>query len=328
MENKPLISIIVPVYNVEKHLNNCIDSIINQTYKNIEIILVDDGSKDNSSKICDNYINTDNRVKVFHKTNGGLSSTRNCGITNSTGEYITFIDSDDDIETYYVEYLYELIKKYKTKMSIAAYTIVSKNRTNNIGNGYKEELLNTEAALSRLLCEDGFTVSACAKLYKKSLFNNIKFPEGKLCEDNGTTYKLIMKCKKIAYGNKSIYNYYKRENSIMTSNFNLKKLDLIELTDTMCKDIITKYPNLINETNKRIFNSRFSILRQMIYIDDKNNLKIKKVKIKIIKFLLKNKKIILSNKKSSIKDKIAILSLSINYNFFALIWKMYKKIGD
>lgn len=328
MENKPLISIIVPVYNVEKYLNKCIDSIINQSYKNIEIILVNDGSKDNSSKICDNYINVDNRIKVFHKTNGGLSSARNCGINNSSGEYITFIDSDDNIETYYVEYLYSLIKKYKTKMSIAAYTVISKKRKKNIGKGYIEELLTTENALSRLLCENGFTVSACAKLYKKSLFNNIKFPEGKLCEDNETTYKLIMKCKEIAYGNKSIYNYYKRDNSIMTSNFNLKKLDLIELTDIMCKDIISKYPNLINETNKRIFNSRFSILRQMIYIDNKSILKIEKEKEKIIKFLLKNKKIILSNEKSSIKDKIAIFSLSISYDFFALIWRLYKKIGD
>lgn len=328
MANKPLISIVIPVYNVEKYLNRCIDSVINQTYKNIEIILVDDGSTDHSSKICDDYIKIDNRIKVFHKTNGGLSSARNYGITNSKGEFITFIDSDDDIEIDYIDYLYKLIKKHKTKMSIAAYTIVSKKRKKNIGNGYEEELLCTENALSRLLCENGFTVSACAKLYKKDLFNNIKFPEGKLCEDNGTAYKLIMKCKYIAYGNKSIYNYYKRDNSIMTSNFNLKKLDLIELTDVMCKDIIKKFPNLKNETNKRIFNSRFSILRQMIFIEDKNNIKIKKEKEKIIKFLLKNKKKILSNKKSSIKDKIAILSLSINYNFFAFIWKIYKKIGD
>lgn len=324
MKEMPLISVIIPVFNVEKYLINCIESVISQTYKRIEIILVNDGSTDNSGNICDKYEKKDSRIKVIHKENGGLSDARNFGIENSNGQYITFIDSDDDIENYYIEYLYNLLLKYKTKMSIAAYTIISKDKKINIGQGYDEKLLSTEECLNRILSEKGFTISSCAKLYNKDLFNDIRFPKGKLNEDNGTTYKLILKCDEIAYGDKSIYNYYKRENSIMTSSFNIKKIDLIELTDLMCIDIISKYPKLEKVCEMRQVNARFSILRQMI---GKKLDKIeKKEKQKIKKFILKKKKYILFNKEYGKRNKFALIALILGDVFFAFSWKMYSKI--
>lgn len=320
-----LISVIIPVYNVEKYLPNCIDSVIKQTYTNLEILLINDGSTDSSPKICEEYKNKDNRIKVIHKQNGGLSDARNVGIENAQGKYMTFIDSDDDIEIDYIEYLYNLIEKYNTHMSIATYTVVSKDKKINIGQGYEEEtVLDEKKCLERLLCEHGLSVSACAKLYEKSLFENIKFPKGKLCEDNGTTYKLIMKCNKIAYGSKSIYNYYKRENSIMTSTFNMKKLDLIELTDKMCDDIESKYPELNSSTDKKRIVSRFSILRQMLV--GKLNQEQKNV-VKEIKKHIKTKKWqILKNPKIDKRDKIALISLMFGDKFFAFAWKVYSKV--
>ena len=117
MNKQDLISVIVPVYNVENYLKRCLDSIINQTYQNIEIILIDDGSTDNSGNLCEDYKKIDNRIKVVHKTNGGLSDARNTGIKKAKGKYITFVDSDDYVEYDYVEYLYNLIKKYDTNIS-------------------------------------------------------------------------------------------------------------------------------------------------------------------------------------------------------------------
>lgn len=321
MEKEPLISVIVPVYNVENYLKNCLESIINQTYKNIEILLIDDGSTDNSGEICNQISNQDVRIKVYHKRNGGLSSARNYGLKKAIGKYITFIDSDDDIEIDYIEYLYYLIKKYKVDMSVCAYKVIFGNKIINLGKNYLEKNLTKIECLSKLLCEKGITVSACAKLYKKSLFQGIKFPEGKLCEDNGTTYKLIDQCEFIAYGEKPKYNYYKRNNSIMTSNFKINKLDLIELSDEMC-DYLEKYDELRDEVQKKRFHCRISILRQ---ISESQNDKEYKPLINSLCQEIKNLGI-KKNKCFNLRDKMAFYSLKLGYIPFKINWKIYNKL--
>ena len=223
MVDKDLITVVVPVYNVEKYIKKCIDSIINQTYKNIEIILVNDGSTDNSGKICNDYAKKDCRIKVIHKENGGLSDARNFGIENTTGKYITFVDSDDYIEIDYVEYLYNLVVKNKVDISICSMFIDSTKKHINQGKKFKDNIFDTKKCYEYMLLEKGFTISAPAKLYLSELFRDIKYPTGMLCEDNGTTYKLIAKCDRIAYGCQSKYHYVAREDSIMRSTFNPKK---------------------------------------------------------------------------------------------------------
>lgn len=321
-----LISVIVPVYNVEKYIKNCIDSIINQTYKNLEIILIDDGSKDNSGKICDEYTKLDNRIKAIHKKNGGLSDARNVGIDNATGKYITFIDSDDYVENDYVEYLYKLIKKYNVKMSISSYKVICKNETKiiDMAKNNKDEKLKTQECLRKMLCEKGFTVSACTKMYEKSLFSDIRFPLGKLCEDNGTTYKLILKCENIIYGNKSNYHYYKRNNSIMTSKFTKHRLDIIDLTDEMVDVVEKEYPELIDTLEKRKITVRFSILRQMVTskLDDE----MKEKEKEIINYIKSKRKDILKNKEIDKRDKIALISLLLHKEVFKVCWNIYCKI--
>lgn len=317
-----LISIVVPVYNVDKYLEKCLNSILNQTYDNIEIILVDDGSKDDSGKICDIYKEKDNRIKVIHKTNGGLSDARNIGIDNVNGKYITFVDSDDTIEKNYIEYLYNLLKKNNTKLSICNYNVVSNNKVIPYIKKDYEIKLDKVTALGELLRERLFSVSSCAKLYDVELFNDVRFPIGMLCEDNGTTYKLIEKCDYVSYGSKSKYNYYKRDNSIMTSSFNERKFDLIKLVDKMKDDLEPKYPELHDEILRKQISSRFSVLRQIVLSDYNNQKKINA----IVEFLKQNKKFILKCSSINIREKIALITLLIDINFFKFSWVIYTKI--
>ena len=184
--SNPLISVIVPVYNVEKYLKKCIQSIINQTYKNLEIILVDDGSSDNSGKICDEFAQKDNRIKVIHKTNGGLSDARNAGLDVMSGEWVSFVDSDDFVSPYYIENLHYLVNKYDVDMAITSFvrffnenTKLSSNKISN-----QEVLIhNPDEAIKNMLYGKYYSVSACFKIYKKDLFYNNRFTKGKIYED-------------------------------------------------------------------------------------------------------------------------------------------------
>lgn len=323
MEEKDLISVIIPIYNVEKYLKKCIDSVIKQTYKNLEIILIDDGSTDDSRKICDEYAKKDTRITSIHKENGGLSDARNAGINICNGKYITFVDSDDYVEYDYVEYLYNLIKKYKTKISICAYSVLMENgKKIDYGKNFNECVLNRKNAFKRMLNEEGYSVSAWAKLYDVKLFENVRFPFGKLCEDNGTTYKLIDQVDSVAYGNNSKYYYLKRNGSIMLSNFNNKKLDMIYLTDEMCDYLEKKYPEIRDTLLRRRIYSRFNILRQIV--NDKNVSK--EVENKIIQYILNHKVEILRNSETPMRDKLGLICLIIGKKFFKIVWNIYSKI--
>lgn len=225
------VSIIVPVYNVEEYLERCIKSILSQTYKNIEILLIDDGSTDSSREICDYYQTVDNRIKVFHKSNGGLSDARNFGIEKSNGDYLTFLDSDDWIDKYYVEKLLLLCQKYDADISICNY-LATYNEMDviNRNNAEKILLVTNHEAMKYFFTKYNtqFTI-ACAKLYSKSLFNNIRFPYGKLHEDEFTTYKLLYAAKKIVFTEEQLLFYWQRSDGIMGKKENLKnKIHLVE----------------------------------------------------------------------------------------------------
>ena len=178
MEND-LISIIIPVYNVEKYINKCLESVINQTYRNLEIILVDDGSEDKSGKICEEISIKDNRIRVIHKENGGLSDARNIGLDNSNGEYIAFIDSDDFIERDMIEFLYYNINKYDADISICSNYIFDEEEC--IDNSTKEiKVYNRLEILKEVLLDEKIRSYAWNKMYKRDLFYNIIFPKGRV----------------------------------------------------------------------------------------------------------------------------------------------------
>lgn len=228
-QEKALISIIIPVYKVEIYLEKCIQSVINQTYENLQIILVDDGSPDNCGKICDEYAQKDHRIEVIHKSNGGLSDARNKGLEIAKGEYIGFIDSDDYIESDMYEVLYNLLKQYNADVSICNFYTVSQGKISikNADNGINE--YNRIEILKEILLDKNIQSYAWNKLYKKELFDEIKYPIGKKYEDIGTTFYLLEKCNKVVVTGKSEYYYINRQDSIVNNVTESTITDYIEL---------------------------------------------------------------------------------------------------
>lgn len=213
MEND-LISVVVPIYNVEKYLEECVDSIINQTYKNLEIILVDDGSTDNSGKMCDKFAQNDSRIKVIHKENGGLSDARNCGIEAATGKYIQFIDSDDYIDLDMFEILYNNLKKYNADISMCSHYILTEDECT--AEGSNELLIYDRVEiLKEVLLDEKVRSYAWNKLFSIKLFENIRFPKGKVFEDILTIPKLFEKANKVVLDDVSKYYYRQRKGSIL-----------------------------------------------------------------------------------------------------------------
>lgn len=308
------VSVIVPIYNVEDYLEECINSIINQTYKNLEIILVDDGSKDSSGKMCDNYQKKDDRIRVFHKKNGGLSDARNEGIKRATGKYICFVDSDDYIENNYIELLYNNIKKFNVKISVASYRYVFED--GNIKNfEMASELMLKSSAMKKLFYENAFGNYAWNKMYDINLFNDIKFPIGRKMEDLGIMYLLIEKCSKIYFDSSIIYNYRQRKNSIVhniNKNFLVDRLDLtIERFEHFKKNYAVfdeLYVNLISiclDTYEYLY---FDDYYSKICLNYLNSKELKKYFFEL-----------------NLKKKIKFLCLKLNKKLYI---KFFKKVGD
>lgn len=259
-----LISIIVPVYKVEKYIHECIDSILSQTYKNIELLLIDDGSPDNCPRICDNYALKDKRIKVYHKKNGGLSDARNFGIDNSTGKYLMFIDSDDYIEKDMVELLYKNLKLNNADISICDCTFIYKDKK--IKNDKRTDFLvmNREQALSELNKQNGFGFAAWNKLYKKEIFKKIRFPIGKINEDWYIMYKIFSQVKKAVYQPDSKYNYRQRKSSI--SKNTLINYNPILASSRCRRFIINKYPISSNEAYGNEIIADISVYNKLMLI--------------------------------------------------------------
>ena len=321
------ISIIVPVYNVEKYLDECIQSIINQTYKNIEIIIINDGSTDNSLSILRKYESIDKRIIVINQENKGLSASRNIGIKKSTGKYISLIDSDDVIHPRMVELLYKEIKKNNCDISICMFQEFTDNFIEK-NNRYNIRVLNQDNFLKELLKEKKFGSHACNKLYKKSLFNNVEYVVGRKYEDIGTTYKLGLKSNLICYIDIELYGYRIRESSITC---NLKKDTLIDYVDMVNK----RYNDLIfkkKELKKYIDLNRINCVTRFYLVIAYQNkielLKDKEIKKKLDNELLIAKKLTTReiNKNNSLDEKLAIKLLMISPYLFIFVMKIYKKL--
>jgi len=220
---KDLISVIIPIYKVENYLRRCVDSVLSQTYSNIEIILIDDGSPDRCGEICDEYAKKDGRIKVIHKENGGLSDARNAGIEIAQGKYITFLDSDDWIHPKYLERLYNLLKATAADISVCNFTRTSREDVQKEESNPVINVFTNLEALEHLTDELYVQmVVAWGKLYKRKLFDGIRFPVGKIHEDEFTTYKLLYKAKRVVVTSEQLLYYWQREDSIMGAGFNIR----------------------------------------------------------------------------------------------------------
>lgn len=224
-----LISIIVPIYNVDKYIVRCVESLLNQTYSNLEIILVDDGSPDNCPQLCDEYAKKDNRIKVIHKKNGGLSDARNAGMKVATGEYISFIDSDDYIALDFFETLYNtMITENSDVVECSVVKFYEDNHFDDYNDDFSINNFNTIDGLSALISENPFHQHVWNKLYKADLVLDVPFAVGKLNEDEFWTYQVFGRAKKVTKIYKTMYYYFQRGSSIMGNTYNLKRLDALE----------------------------------------------------------------------------------------------------
>lgn len=318
-----LISVLVVAYNVSDYISKCLDSIINQTYKNIEIIIVNDGSTDETKNICDYYGSIDNRIKVIHKENEGVATARNTAIKNSKGKYISFVDSDDFILSDYIEYLYYNIKKYNADIINCNFEYYYENKsTIKRIKPIEEKIIefNKKEALQNLLYQKELDVSPWAKLYKIDVFNNVEYPKGKIYEDFGTFYKNIINSNKIIYSNQKKYYYFIRKTSTTGRNFKKEDFDMIELSKIMKKEILTIYPDLENAINSRLINMDFYFIRR---IDKKLYPKQYKLIKDDIKLLRKK---VLKDKKIKFKVKAGIYISYIKIDLIRVIYNIIKKI--
>lgn len=241
MKNELKISIIVPIYNVEVYLRKCLDSIVNQTYKNLEIILVDDGSLDNCGRICDEYATNDERIKVIHKQNGGVSSARNAGLEIATGEYIGWVDSDDWIELDMFEYLVKNAQTYKADITVCSR--IEQYETKSIFRGWQQvEIYNTEQALELLLQDSLMQNYLWDKLWRRELFDGIAFPEGRTFEDVAIAHELFIKAKSIICLPEAKYNYWQRTNSIVYDNTLSNRIDHYIAAKLRYERMATEWP--------------------------------------------------------------------------------------
>jgi len=262
---QPLISIIIPCYNVETYLPKCVDSILNQTYKNLEVWLVDDGSPDRCGEICDEYARKDSRVKVIHKPNGGLADARNVAIDVATGEWIICVDSDDHITNDHVEELYNLTQKYHVEIAVAQFKEELEGTCIELdNNNIQEYKLSKDDALETMFYQDKFETSAWGKIYKRSLFvNDIRYPKGKLYEDLPTTYKLIVLAGEVAVTNKQTTYYLIRNNSIQGESFSERKNAILEVGDQLFDHFKESNKKLYNAVCCRMLSAYFNIFFQM-----------------------------------------------------------------
>lgn len=245
------ISIIVPVYNVEQYLERMLNSLLNQTYKNLEIILVDDGSTDNSSKICDDYEKKDKRIKVVHQKNSGVSVARNVGIELATGDYIGFVDSDDVICESMYERLYNNMVNNDCEISVCKYCTFDKVPKFDYSDSVK--IFSTEAALRDIISDGVITNFLWNKLFKKKLFDNIEFPKGKIYEDMYVMPKLLEKASKLCFDSSKLYGYFVRQNSYVNTYNNHKNINYLIFSDS-CYNYLGRYEFLKEELKKyRLF---------------------------------------------------------------------------
>ncbi|MBP5466415.1 MAG: glycosyltransferase [Clostridia bacterium] len=262
----PLISVVIPVYNVEKYLGRCLDSIVGQTYRNLEIILVNDGSIDASYDICKEYAQKDKRIRIISRENRGVSASRNEGVSVATGKYLAFIDSDDAVSSDYIEYMYITAEKEHADFSACEVVSVRNDVVPALKPDYYEsfyKVLDSERALKSLLYDDGLFLSAGGKLFLTSFIKRYEFPEDKVYEDTAVIYKWINGAKLIACGQKVCYYYMLRENSISTSvaGISEKEKQYEENTREMLDFVSDNYPSLEKAVRRFELYYRFRLLR-------------------------------------------------------------------
>lgn len=261
----PEVSVIVPVYKAEQYLDRCVKSILEQTYQNFELILVDDGSPDNSPSLCDEWAKNDNRIHVIHKENGGASSARNAGLKIAKGNWIAFADSDDWLDRIALKTLYDLANQYNVPMAIGGMRVVRKYTDASIVMKQDAKVLSNADLMSRFFRLNGEpdTHSVCGTIIQRDILDGYTFIEGKMNEDVEACYYLARKCEAAVYTDAPLYNYFKNIEGVTNSGFSKKKLDLLDIWDIVQKQVEQFTPEYSYACEMNCKRARFTLLTQM-----------------------------------------------------------------
>lgn len=319
MCDSPEISVVVPVYNVADYLTRCVDSLLHQSFLDFEIILVDDGSTDGSGELCEQIASNDSRIRVFHKHNGGLSDARNFGIERLRGKYVTFVDSDDWLETGCLEYLHRAIRTTGADISTCIYM----RRCGKSSKPWKNlpddpELVEGREALLSLLYDETINVAANGKLYSSHLFRNIRYPFGMRYEDVGTTYKLMAKARSVAVGGAPLYNYLMRPGSI-THMGTAGLMDRYELAKEAYENLYGADDD-INAAAERYFTFHILSVLRSCEVDDSCQ---KKRVNELRREALSHKDAVLANPRTQTRDRVALHALGFGIGFYKKAWRIY-----
>jgi glycosyltransferase involved in cell wall biosynthesis len=320
-ENNKTISVIVPIFNVETYLHKCIDSILMQSYHNLEIILVNDGSPDNCGKICDEYATKDERIKIIHKKNGGLSDARNAGIRIATGDYVSFVDSDDWLDANTYELIMNKVTQNDADIGEFNINFVYDNEIRLKSINTDKEIYNTEDAMKELIHAKTFQTTVWNKIYRRDCIAGIEFPFGKTNEDEFWTYQIFSRAEKIVFLNKALYFYRQRSTSIM-GNYSLKRLDGVEgMYNRMCF-IKNQFPGLY--LNSKIILLKACIFHYQIVIRFLKKDEGRKGKKLLCKYRKKIKFSFNEIALMNLKDKAFVILSSISMELFCRIRNTYK----
>lgn len=320
--NQELISVIVPVYNVEQYLEKCVHSILNQTYKKLEIILVNDGATDESGKLCDALAELDERIVVYHKQNGGLSDARNYGVERATGAYIGFVDSDDYIDSEMYEELYAAIKKENADVAECNLKIIYPHNVEYYTQSKYYEVCTKEEYLEEYLKLEKLFGSVWTKLIKAEVAKKLLFPKGKLYEDTYYTYDLIQIADKYVIFDKPYYNYLMRGNSITNSKFNPRMLDLVEIVNAFHTKVSNDYTNLLEAADCRKMYAYFSVLNSVLLEDD---FKENEYYHQVMSYFRKDYKKLLKNKYITRNRKLSLVLSLTSATLYKKVLLRYKE---
>ena len=313
----PLITVIIPVYNVEAYIRQCLDSVLSQTYKNLEIVLVDDGSTDESGRICDKYGEKDARIMVIHKRNGGLSDARNAALESCNGDYITFVDSDDYVSPCFIEVLLKGVSAEKCQIAALTGGVDfwdEKPERPHLAKSEDDALYKTYSSKKALeiMLYQRIATGAPFKIYKKDVFNEIRFPVGYYYEDVATTYKTFEKAENITIIDCPVYAYRKRYDSIIREKYSEKKLSALRIYEEIIGDAVINDWNLKEAAISRAFAMMYSVFLQVPS-------EMEETKIKIWDKLVECRKSVAFNKNKMMRKKnryaamISYLGMNISY---------------
>lgn len=320
MEKDKLLSVILPIYKVENYIEQCVKSIVQQTYENLEIILVDDGSPDKCPEICDTWAQKDDRIKVIHKENGGLSDARNAGLKMAVGQYIAFIDSDDWVDVNMFEKAMQALEEHHADIAAVNVYYAYEDGRKEVRNPEVQKLVySNPEAMQKLLEESVFQQTVWNKVYRRSVIQDIEFPKGKLNEDEYWSYRAFANAGKVVYLNEALYYYRQREGSIMSA-FNLRRLDGLEARMQRLAYLKEHYPTLI--TGEKLRLCKVCIYFYQCVLKMENVSEIEKGKQLVRQYMDELSFSKEELKQYSLKDRMAITASKKNLDLYCKVHKV------